>query len=572
VSTGPHDGGSGEDRPRLCQRAAELVADLRARAPGRSIGVLTRKNRTVARLMLELRDLGIRASEEGGNPLTDSAAVVAVVSLLRLADHPGDRVARYHVARTPLGEVVGLRDHQDGAGARRVAHRLRRQLLENGYGRTLDELAAKLEDACDARDRRRLAQLAEMGFRYDARATLRTTDFVRLVEAEKVEDPTAADVRVMTVHQSKGLEFDVVVLPELDLSLAGGGRPKPLTYRPDPAGGVTRVFPYVNEATRALFPDVPELEGAAEQAAAARWRDALSGLYVAQTRATQAQYVVVKPDLNGKGELKESTARTSARLVRCALGLKEPTGEDRVIFESGDPQWFASADGIEPGTAPDSGDAAGGKLRVQIRPASGTRRTLAQVSPSSLAGGEKVDLRGFLQLDRRAAEQGTLAHAWFEQIAWVEDGVPSDEELRAIALQVTPTLPADAVESLRVRFRSWLAVPEIRFLLNRNGYAPGATVERELPFFHRADGRLVEGIIDRLVVLRDAGRVVGAEILDYKTDALKQGDPTWLADKASHYTPQLDAYRAAVAHGFGIEPSRIAARLIFLEAAAVVEV
>ena len=36
------------------------------------------------------------------------------------------------------------------------------------------------------------------------------------VEAERVEDPTAADVRVMTIHQSKGLEFDIVVLPGTD--------------------------------------------------------------------------------------------------------------------------------------------------------------------------------------------------------------------------------------------------------------------------------------------------------------------------------------------------------------------
>jgi ATP-dependent exoDNAse (exonuclease V) beta subunit len=573
VLTGPKDEGPGEDRPRLCRRAAQLVAELRAQAPGRTIGVLTRKNSTVARIMLELRDLGIRASEEGGNPLTDSAAVAAVVSLLRLADHPGDRIARYHVARTPLGEVVGLVDHDDRGAAERAAHGLRRRLLEDGYGRTLDALARRIAGACDARDRRRLGQLAELGFRYDARAALRTTDFVSLVESERVEDPTAADVRVMTVHQSKGLEFDIVVLPELDVTLSGRGGGSSLSYRPHPAGRATRAFPYVGEATRALFPDLPQLHAAAEQAAAARWRDGLSGLYVALTRARHALHILVKPDLNGKNELKESSACTSARLVRCALGVEAAVGEDETIFESGDPRWphFVEEEGAN---VVEVGEGSHGLVtgHIHLRAAGRGEKSLAQVTPSSLAGGTTVDLALLLRLDRSAAEEGTLAHAWFERIGWLEEGEPSDEELRAIAARVSPMLPAASVEALRVRFRGWLATPDIRYLLHRDSYPAGAVVQREAPFLHRADGRLVEGIIDRLVLLREAGRVVGAEILDYKTDALQPGDPAALAAKVAHYRPQLDAYRAAVAAGYDIPPSRIAARLVFLQATSVREV
>jgi hypothetical protein len=39
-----------------------------------------------------------------------------------------------------------------------------------------------------------------------------------------------------------------------------------------------------------------------------------------------------------------------------------------------------------------------------------------------------------------------------------------------------------------------------------------------------------------------------------------------------HYRPQLDAYRAAVAAGYGIPPSRVTARLVFLQATRVMEV
>ncbi|HET8654599.1 MAG TPA: UvrD-helicase domain-containing protein [Longimicrobiaceae bacterium] len=573
VTTGPRDEGPGESRPRLCRRAAELVAELRARAPGRYIGVLTRKNSTVARIILELRDLGIRASEEGGNPLTDSAAVAAVISLLRLADHPGDRVARYHVARTPLGPAVGLVDHDDAAAAERCAERLRRQLLEEGYGRTIEGLARRIRNACGARDRRRMGQLVDLGFRCDSRATLRPTDFVSLVGQERVEDPTAADVRVMTVHQSKGLEFDVVVLPELDVPLSGRGG-EPVTYRPHPAGRATRVFPYVSDDVRALFPDVPELHRAVEQAAAARWRDGLSGLYVALTRARHALHVLVKPEgMDRNGKLTGSRARSAARLVRCALGVEAAADADQLLYESGDPRWFDAAERAEAGSA-EGGERGDGPPAGPILLAAAARggKTPAQVTPSSLAGGDRVDLGLLLRLDRSAAERGTLAHAWLERIGWLEDGVPSSDEMRTVAARVSPLLPADAVAALQVRFRGWLATPAVRYLLRRDSYPADAVVEREVPFFHRAEGRLVEGIIDRLVVVRRAGRVVSAEVIDYKTDALQPDDSAAIAAKAVHYRPQLDAYRAAVASSFGIAASAVCARLVFLEAGAVTEV
>src|SRR5262249_10930770 len=54
------------------QFAADHVADLVRQDNTRSIGVLVRKNAAVARLIYELRTRGVFASEEGGNPLTDS--------------------------------------------------------------------------------------------------------------------------------------------------------------------------------------------------------------------------------------------------------------------------------------------------------------------------------------------------------------------------------------------------------------------------------------------------------------------------------------------------------------------
>nr|NIP60768.1 UvrD-helicase domain-containing protein [Gemmatimonadota bacterium]NIR81160.1 UvrD-helicase domain-containing protein [Gemmatimonadota bacterium]NIT89991.1 UvrD-helicase domain-containing protein [Gemmatimonadota bacterium]NIU33798.1 UvrD-helicase domain-containing protein [Gemmatimonadota bacterium]NIU34346.1 UvrD-helicase domain-containing protein [Gemmatimonadota bacterium] len=335
VEVGPRDERMrAKARPRMMARAAERVAEIRGNAPGATIGVLTRHNEAVARLIAELRLRGIEASEEGGTRLTDSPAVLATLALLRTADHPGHTIARWHVSRTPLGRVAGLTDHRDPGLARRVSREVRRRLLRRGYGETLDAWTRGLieADALDARGLRRMLQLVEMGFRWDERAGVRSDEFVRFVESERVEDPTSAAVRVMTVHRAKGLEFDVVVLPELDTPLTGlgGGAPALLPERDPETSRVLRAFPYVPKDYRPLF---PEVDAAYLQHRGAEIRDALGVLYVGLTRARHALHLLVAADDPASGP---PSAATFARVVREALGRHDDAVADgEVLWETG---------------------------------------------------------------------------------------------------------------------------------------------------------------------------------------------------------------------------------------------
>ncbi|HEY8375009.1 MAG TPA: PD-(D/E)XK nuclease family protein, partial [Nannocystis sp.] len=458
---------------------------------------------------------------------------------------------------------VGYRDPEDGAAARRLAHSIRERLVRDGYAATLDALARDLRPACGERDARRLAQLVELAIRYDARATLRPTDFVRLVEAERVEDPTAAPVRVMTIHQSKGLEFDVVVLPELDVPVfKGGNSPAALPFRETPTGPVVRVFPYVDEKLRALF---PEIEEAYRQYRAAGVRDALSTLYVAMTRARYALHMVVKPD----GKSGPSKSFSPAMIVRHALAGGVVAVEGDVLYESGDAEWHRSA----PRPAARRSVATPASVAVTLRQSPPRRlRMLPRVTPSGREGDGAVDLRERLRLGGDVArEHGTLVHAWCEEIEWLEDGLPDDERLIRIARRVAPGLDEPEVLELAARFRGWVAQPEIAAVLRRAAYPAGARVERERRFVYRAGDAIVEGIIDRLVLWGRDGRVEGAEVVDYKTDAIQPGDATALAARTALYRPQLAAYRDAVAALYGLDPDRIRAKLLFLRVGVVAE-
>ena len=571
---GPQTDGRSTVQSALLDYTADLIGDLHAQAPRASVGVLVRANVVVSYLIAALRKLQIPASGEGGTPLTDARPVNALLALLRLADHPGDRLARYHVAQSPVGEMTGFTNFQAGAEANRLARRIRGRLLRNGYGATLDEWVRELRGSCDEMERARLLQFVELGFRWDAQRTLRPGDFVRFVEGEGVEDPSGARVRVMTVHQAKGLQFDVVVLPHLYQSLEDRGATDPVVPLRDPeTGQVIQLYPATDKGTRALF---PELRVAHEQDRALRLRDELSNLYVAMTRAKYALHMVVPAD----GERGPGKAKSFARILRAALAPDEDADvQGKALYRHGVEDWMehVAAGGFSGGGGREgAAQAASGLQRsVSLRAISGGRtRNLARRSPSSLEGGEQVDLATLLRMDLSGSARlrGTVIHAWCERIGWLEDGLPDDAVLRSIAHTRAPGIPSARLEEWLADFRGWIYSAETAGALSRARYPEGARVEQELPFLHRQADGLLQGFIDRLVLVEEEGRVVEAEVQDFKTDLLDGSDAEAVAAKVTFYRPQIHAYRDAVAGRYGLNLAAVKGTLLFLRPGLVREV
>lgn len=572
VVSGPRASEGEKQESATWECAARRIGQLCEEAPGHSIGVLVRRNNAVAWLIRRLRQMDIEASEEGGNPLTDSPAVQWVLSLLTLADHPGHSAARFHVVHSPLGPLVGLATHDDEAAACALSQRLRARLMEAGYGPTLDAWARHLAPHCDPRELGRLVQLAEMGYGYASRATTRVDDFLAMVEEKRVEAPKQAAVRVMTVHQAKGLEFDIVVLPELDFRITGQ-RPQIAVSRPAPAKPATRALRYVSGK---LWPFLPAgFRAMFEEQERRMVEESLCVLYVALTRAVHALEVVIAPS----SERERNVPSTFAGVLRTALAPEGRLDPETTIYESGDPAWHRRVPPKPAATAkprPKSEPVAVRLAPAAARPSRGLDRR----SPSQLEGGAKVHLAHRLRLDAaEAMDRGTLMHAWFEQIQWLDAAEPDDEALR---LAAGPAASGKDLTGLLAEFRRSLAQPAIRAVLSRatferppsSGQAtpvhagPGTTrpewqVSRECPFAVRDGEAILSGQMDRLVVLRDGGRTVGADVVDFKTDAVSADDPAALAARVQWYRPQLEAYRRAAAAILGLDASRVSARLVF---------
>ena len=307
-----------------------------AECPGRSIGVLVRRNQAVAELIHLLRSKHkLPASQEGGNPLTDSAAVQLVLSLVKLADHPGDLPARFHVATSPLASSVGFANHADDAGRRGLGGPIapavsRRRLRPHDLW--LAQTAVGLlrparSGPADAIGR------AGLRVRPPSQRS-RPSDFVAFVEQTKVEDPSAAAIRVMTVHQAKGLQFDIVVA-------ARARRPAQRNYaaswpigRPQPIEPIERVCRHVSKAFWPLLPD--EYQQMFEIWPREAVNESLCLLYVALTRAVHALHLIVPPT----AENEKTFPQTFTGVLRSALVAGRKLQPESIAYEHGDRDWF----------------------------------------------------------------------------------------------------------------------------------------------------------------------------------------------------------------------------------------
>ncbi|WP_158261434.1 MULTISPECIES: UvrD-helicase domain-containing protein [Pirellulaceae] len=544
---------------------AKRVAELHRKAPHISIGVLVRRNATIASMIYLLRELDVMASEEGGNPLTDSAAVQLMLSILEWIDHPGNTAARFHVAQSPLAVLLGP-PVQTNAQWELVANDLRRELLVSGYGAAISRWAKHLHPECTPREQRRLEQLERLAFAYQSKATLRSQDFVRFIQSQRVGDSSSAAVRVMNIHQSKGLEFDAVFLPELDNRIP----PQADSFvmrRDEQIGPISGVTHYVSESLQPMLPEA--VQQIFEETQQKNVVEALCVLYVALTRAVHALHMVIKPRPMPKSGGEGPSKSFSGIILNGLTDVAYPN-EEVLLYHSGDPNWYESTASehheIETTQAP-----AEERLPIQLKPTSPD--ALGEfVAPSSLEGGRMRRVKDLLtaKVVTAGMQYGSAMHHWMESVEWTETFVADREAMIASA---RAKFGEFAYAGAFGHFQSILKSNPSTELLGQKQYQshawwPGASagdtlsVQREFPFAITHEGSVLRGSIDRLVLVQQDGQVVAADVIDFKTDKFE--DDAALQEKVDHYRPQVNAYRQAVAQIFKLPRSAIRGTLFFV--------
>ncbi|HJT17904.1 MAG TPA: 3'-5' exonuclease, partial [Thermoanaerobaculia bacterium] len=172
----------------------------------------------------------------------ETPAAVDLLSVLRAIAYGYDRGALISAARSPYfaltdSEVAaGILADEDGPWKQFIeAMRALRDSAKNlTVTATIDHVIATtgIEAVYDDRSRRHLEQVRAIAFTYDQKAGGSLRQFVEEiarrretpeeVDASLLDDTTNA-VRILTIHGAKGLEFDRVILPDIEFTTNSSG-------------------------------------------------------------------------------------------------------------------------------------------------------------------------------------------------------------------------------------------------------------------------------------------------------------------------------------------------------------
>ncbi|RLS23941.1 MAG: hypothetical protein DWH74_03765, partial [Planctomycetota bacterium] len=319
--------GAPSDELDACACAAEIAARVHREFPEHSLGILVRTNKEGNEIIAQLKSRSVAASDEGRATLLDSPAVAGIVAMLRLIDDPSDRVSHFMVSRGPMAlatKLAPIESHntsaEAGAAARAFAVRMRARLADEGLTAVLRGVSVVLTNAgLSARDAGRVARVVAIAEDLADVPMARTLDFIDAIEADKADASSSDKVRVMTVHKSKGLEFDEVILVSLDKGW--GATPTGWAMLATSATEPPQlVSPLANEQVRKWIPELCVLERDERRR---RLLDDLSSLYVALTRARIGLHLVIAHKQAGK---LPSAAKLIMRAVDGAANSKDTLG------------------------------------------------------------------------------------------------------------------------------------------------------------------------------------------------------------------------------------------------------
>lgn len=248
--------------------------------------VLVRDNRLGIELVELLRSRGIRnVVFEGDSKVLDTPVLSAFLDLTFIADHPGDEKSFRHFVLSPLKTAwYGER----AITPEEVSLDFARLFSSIGLVRTFRVLRAKLDaDLGEFTESRFVDMLsAAAAFEELEDSAVKVSDFTDFLRARKKREAAQEGmIRVMTIHHSKGLTLDYVIVPLYESGSFSSHVPECI----------------VSEEEKWLLPNPGRdvvahsdaLKKAVDEAYEIALQDELSAYYVALTRAKYAMTVLL---------------------------------------------------------------------------------------------------------------------------------------------------------------------------------------------------------------------------------------------------------------------------------------
>ncbi|HEY2032840.1 MAG TPA: double-strand break repair helicase AddA [Rhizomicrobium sp.] len=557
----------------LADRVAAQIAEWviqRRRLPGRDKPIrpgdimilMPRREPFAGEIIRRLKEKKIPVAGADRMKLTEQIAVMDMMALGRFVLLPEDDLNLAALLRSPLIDTSEdeLRELAYGREGKRLwsvlaarrgeapyqrAHEFLSEMLARAdyappyefYSHALIAKNARLKllarlgpEAADALD-----EFVSLALTYEQANTPSLEGFLHWLERGEAEikrdmDRGRDEVRVMTVHGSKGLEADIVILPDTTTLAQGAGRHGEFLFRAN--GDV--VFPLSND-------DAPAAVRAAKaEADDAAMRERRRLLYVALTRAKDR--LIVCGFENRKG-IAEGSWYDLARRAAAKLGVE---------FAHGDEKGFAIGDAD---TEAFEGDEERAADTVELKdwmhkpaPVEIVRPRLIRASDA--AGMEEpATLSPLSDKGAKRFQRGNLIHGLLARLP----DVASDQR-RQTALRYLRANKLDDAEAEALADETLAVIADPQFAA---AFAPGSRAEVALvaDLLEVGEGARLNGRIDRLAITSDEVLIV-----DFKTN---RPPPADVDGVSTLYLAQMALYRAALSKVF--PDRRIACALVWTE-------
>ena len=474
-------------------RMAEILEQLGVGKRQMTCGVLLRGNSKAEEVANDLRSRGFDVILEGQRvPGKDSTVGIVVTQLLKWLADPSNGYARATVEMSPLASML---HQQCGASWRDIWNDLSSRISSHGYRATISSLLETCPIEWSEFGQRRADDVLNALGEFDQQGGVSAAEAANLLDRLTVsQSPGTAAIQVMTIHKSKGLGFDVVILPEIPADKIPSAQYYNIIFGDD---WLCQTPP---QWARAFISELTQNE---ERWSRAQQYEALCTLYVALTRAKRGLYVLLETP-KAKHEFDKPSL---ANWIFQTTG-GDP-GENTIIYEEGSPKWSQHLDLLKEETP----IAAAHTLKDTST--SPPTRCLTRVIPSSMHTRGAHSASGM--------QFGLEVHALLESTSWIDDGIP--------------ILPGtDAAKAVR----RILELPETREIFLRK--SRDIQLLREQSIDAIIGTRWISGVIDRLHLHHNPqGEIVAAEIIDFKTDAVDNPESFIAA-----YRDQLDGYRICI--------------------------
>ncbi len=482
---------------------------------------------------------------------SDAPLGLALMQLFYWLQNPADKQSRDLLELTPLWRIA-----QD-IGGYAPWQTLRELIAQGGISELLRELTRG--------ERKNLINNSQLltswkiwvaeAARFDEQGgTLQ--EWIERVEQLRLRDESQGDaIRIMTIHKSKGLEFDMVVLPLLATrdALATYGKKKILQHRGEHGETYAALLRPSDEGwareQEGLYQLMIEPWRAQEEFAS------LCALYVALTRAKRATYIVLPPATSTTPK-QEGLRHIMGQFIKHAPAVEEVVSEPdesqlaTCAYHAGHAFWFEELES----PADDTSDSLAEQAVPEQLAARYDFRTLPRRTPSNLD--DEAGISGFANLPPANAgahagiQLGNAIHALMQQIDWLP--YPEIQDLSTLLALLPRALQQD-IGTLEILHRA-LCSAAWQPHFTRPQRAHRLYREQSIEALWR--GSWVSGQIDRLLVFYDdAGKPSAATIYDFKTNADAR-------ELKAHYREQMRAYRHMVALAFQLPEAQVSVTLL----------